>query len=109
LLFVTRDAHTLDAATFHIFDPQTRGETLIKGNGLNFGSNIGAPRSSGEAYTDFVESEGPNELVLVTAYPGARNRIVLDIANKTVRSSEYNEFSNEGIVTNRILYRGSAN
>ena len=104
ILFVTGDGS--GRITFHLSDPRARDVTAIDGGKVNFGGHIGSKRAPGEAYTDFIEKETSNELVLASRYPRARTRLFVDLTAKRLDHIEYEEFGEDGQVAKHQIYKG---
>ncbi len=102
ILFVTVAGR--DAIEFHIVDVRSWADAKIRGEKLSFGGHIGDPDPPGSPYTDFVEGEASNRIVVATQYPRARTRIFLDLSARRVEKVEYEEFDKNGQLGQRHVY-----
>jgi hypothetical protein len=102
ILFVTDVGR--DGVEFHIVRIGDWAEARIRDEKLSFGSHIGYPDTPGSPYTDFVEKEGPDELVLATRYPRARTLVFLDLKARLVTKVEYDELDESGRSVVRHVY-----
>jgi len=104
ILFVT-DAGE-DGAEFHVVRIGDWNETTIYGKKIGFGGHIGDPDIPGSPYTEFVENQGSNEIVLATSYPSARLRIFLDLKAKKLIKLEYDELDGERVKEHHVYVDG---
>lgn len=102
ILFVTSSGS--DALEFHIVKTEDCKEVTIKGEKLSFGGHIGDPDPPGSPYTDYVDKESLDELVLATRYPLARTRVFLNLRAKKVTKVDYDEFDEQGRIKAHSVY-----
>jgi len=86
ILFVTEGpSHQV---TYHLVNLTTKEHIEFDGGTSGFGGHIGAPRKSGEPFTDYVESVVSNRLTLVKCTTSWIEKTVLNLRTHKIESEE---------------------
>jgi hypothetical protein len=102
ILFVTDAGY--EAADFYVVKTNDWTVRKIRAEKLGFGSHIGYPDASGSSFTDFVEMESSQSLVLATRYPRLKKLIYLDLEHLLITKVEDEELDENGRIVSKHVY-----
>lgn len=86
--------------TFHLVNLTTLEHLEFDGGTSGFGGQIGANRSAGEPFTDYVETANADEVILSKRTSGWMERTVLNLKMKSVVSGGTVDFDAHRVRTN---------